>query len=157
MTGAEPVRRYDWSKPPKFTGFKGGWEDNKWSQCIDCGRLEGFDAAKCADILRFHLEEMDNPEEAEDFENSAEDARWYGPESCGFCGAERSKLLNAHLRIPEGVQLAYVVDGAASDFEGSPPCGGHPRNHDEDGDWVLCLACGRLHGFNSEIAATMRP
>ena len=86
-----------------------------------------------------------------------EDARWYRPASCDSCGAERSKLLNAHLRTVEGIQLAFVVDGDAHGGDGNPPCGGHPRNHDEDCDWVLCLECGRLHGFNSEIAATMRP
>ena len=86
--------------------------------------------------------------------------KWSGHE-CQFCGAKRDMLLNVHCRLVEGLRIAWQV-GAGKLYVGDDNCSddedffeplrggyGHPYNRDEDSDWHICLACGKVQGFDA--------
>ena len=80
--------------------------------------MADFDADKCSAIDERVLDEYESEEDEEPVEEE-----WYGPERCGFCGAAQAKLINAHLRIVEGVRLYWKISGGRM-RKGSPPSGG---------------------------------
>ena len=143
QTGKGKYHTYE--KPPKFTGYGGSWEGSKWEQCAQCGLMKGFDPEKCAVLCR---------EEEEANKNEAEE--WWGPKKCEFCGAKQNKLVNAHLRIVEGVRIYWKIGDGPWHEEDSPPGSGHPCNRDEDADWFACLTCGRLQGFDAAVCAKLK-